>query len=234
MPALTKNRPAPPANIPAYPQKWPNKNKANPILKDKLGYNISFHLELITEVEQKLTRLIDILQDGTYIGVSRFAVEKILLSRDSYKAIIEKGVKLSNHLYLSFKTPVQFKSKQSSKPFVFPLPEYIFSSLGRIWNTFSEIKVDLDELISWVRTHVYVRAYTLKTREINIGKTALQVGFRGNLLLIIDEGDFCEWVKALLLFSEYSNVGTKRSIGMGVVRVREKENLSKNATKSLV
>ena len=31
------------------------KNKANPILKNKLGYNISFHLELITEKEQKLT-----------------------------------------------------------------------------------------------------------------------------------------------------------------------------------
>ena len=31
------------------------KDKANPILKNKLGYNISFHLELTIDVEQKLT-----------------------------------------------------------------------------------------------------------------------------------------------------------------------------------
>jgi len=199
-------------------------------------YSFSISILLENELERRLFFEIPqyVTQNNIHLGIGEFITQGILINKKTFKFLIEDAIKLQNRLLLEFKTPTQFTKRGSNRPYLFPTPEYLLSNLARIWNTFSEIKVDLDELILWVRAHVFVRAYKLKTQEVNIGKTALQVGFRGNLLLIIDEGDFCEWVKALLLFSEYSNVGTKRSIGMGVVRVREKENLSKNATKSLV
>ena len=121
-----------------------------------------------------------------------------------------------------FLTPTQFTSRGSGHPMMlFPDPRYIFGNLVGIWNRIAgEARaIDRESLIDWVNSDVYVKYYSLRTRMVHLGKNIPFVGFIGRTEFTIRESDDThkDWLFPLLRLARFSNVGNKRTAGMGVV-----------------
>ena len=107
---------------------------------------------------------------------------------------------------------------------ILPEPVKIFHSLANIWNQLlPQHHIDIKSLINVIRHDVYIRAYKLKTAEINLGKNGTQVGFKGYIQLIIKKSESPQkpLLPLLLKFGEEMNIGRYRTVGMGQIQVRK-------------
>ena len=154
-----------------------------------------------------------------------------------------------NSFRLRFITPVSFNTSLGNYPVRFPLPSILFGNLCNLWNSVSENfkKLERDEFIKWVNTHVYVSYYDMRTVKRNIGKPKPIVGgigvasyriknidthFYKNItgdiednetrvnFIIKDHVQKCCWIDILCKLGEFINVGTNRTAGMGVIRYK--------------
>jgi len=102
--------------------------------------------------------------------------------------------------------------------------------LINIWNTYAEEeeKVDSRFFLDWISERVYVRYYSLKTREVKI-KDGKIVGFKGKVAYVVMDPEFeeAEYMLGLLRLGLISNVGQKRTYGLGVIAVRDLTNKEK-------
>ncbi|MEQ9715157.1 MAG: CRISPR system precrRNA processing endoribonuclease RAMP protein Cas6 [Candidatus Asgardarchaeum sp.] len=149
-----------------------------------------------------------------------FAVTKINLKKKNFDQLLKEEAGYDeppSKFSFIFHTPVQFKEKNKKYPIMLPIPELLFSNLARIWNTYSDVKVDLAEFKNWVSQNVFVRELKVVTREIDIGKAEKIVGFKGRVSFIAKSSDgYIRWLAVLTRFAEFSNVGNKRTRGLGV------------------
>lgn len=151
-------------------------------------------------------------------GIS-FMFVNMKISRVTFQELVENAKHVIRFGF-SFVTPCQFKLRNVDFPIVFPEPRLLFSKLANLWNKHSpEAKVDEDDLYSFVSDKVYARDYDLVTREIGLGKKIPFVGCTGQCGYAVKEPEnpYALWLDILGEFGQYSNVGAKRTAGLGVV-----------------
>ena len=86
-------------------------------------------------------------------------------------------------------------------------------------------KLSMEELLreELKKKHDYVREYKIVTKEVDIGKAEKIVGFKGHVGFLIKDEKYKGWLYVLSRFAEFSNVGVKRTRGLGVVRLLRKK-----------
>ncbi|MEM1658890.1 MAG: CRISPR-associated endoribonuclease Cas6 [Candidatus Jordarchaeales archaeon] len=183
---------------------------------DEFRFRLGF---LVDEVGEKLLeRLFDF---KVKLGEVDFSLVEVGVKRKSYEELIE-GVSVSDRFRVFFRTPTQLSVHGVEFPFLFPDPRYIYPSVARLWNAFAPdyVKVDVDELYKWVSDNVYVRNYSLRTVTVSMGKERRVAGFVGHADFYLKKTDgYAPWVAVLSEYATYSNIGVKRTGGMGVVDV---------------
>jgi len=189
------------------------------------GKNYSFYVSLLDEetarifIRVVMSKPIEILN----LGKITFRLESLKVVRKSFEELfdeskreeLEKG--RSDILRVRFHTPTQLKMFEVDYPIILPIPYLIFGNLVRLWNEFSKIKIDLTEFRNWVKNNVFVREIKVVSREVDLGKPGKVVGFKGKVGFLVREGKYKGLIFTLSKFAEFSNVGEKRTMGMGVV-----------------
>ena len=107
---------------------------------------------------------------------------------------------------------------------ILPYPEIVFLDIVRVWNTFSNIKIDTNELFSWIKNNVYVREINIKSNAWTVGGGVKLNGFMGHVGFKIKDNRLLNWIHTLAKYGEFSNVGYRRHLGMGVINVVNKAN----------
>lgn len=131
---------------------------------------------------------------------------------------IIKRDKIKNTVRFRFLTPLSFRKNGIQQ--TFPLPELVFSSLLKTWNAFSEIK--FPEGIRKKFSCIAVARYNLHTELWHFSRYKI-FGSRGGISYDFSKGFSEEEIKILNSLSElanFSGVGYKRTMGMGMVNVR--------------
>ena len=132
---------------------------------------------------------------------------------------------------VEFEMPTQFQTKEGGL-MLFPELGKVFRFLGETWNALlPHHQIDLENTVYNAGKSSYVRAYHLQTREVDLGKSGRQVGFKGWMQVIIkpNEDQGLRWLPKLLKFGEIMNVGRYRTAGMGQMtcKKRNSETLAK-------
>ncbi len=115
------------------------------------------------------------------------------------------------NLRFYFKTPTSFKKGNVNYPL--PEPALIFKSLISKWNAFSDKKIDP------LTDRLYITSCRINTKTYSV-KNGEATGFVGTCKMRISSKDKKITVPLLALtkFANYSGVGQKTTMGMGVVR----------------
>jgi len=126
---------------------------------------------------------------------------------------------------LDFVTPTAFGFGQKvwgKKIMVLPLPETVFGSLARAWNTLapSPVQVERQALGTYLEEHVVVKQIENLNTQMLAFRRAPQVGFVGRVTygLMGDNAIARTQVNMLADFAFYGGVGYKTTMGMGQVR----------------
>jgi CRISPR-associated endoribonuclease Cas6 len=126
---------------------------------------------------------------------------------------------------LDFVSPTAFGFGQQpwgKKIMVLPLPETVFSSLARVWNTLvpHHLQLDRQALRDYLKEHVVVKRIDNLSTQMLRFKRSYQVGFVGRVTygLMQDDAFFRGQLNALADFAFYSGVGYKTTMGMGQCR----------------
>jgi len=185
------------------------------------GDVFEFHLGfLIDEIGEKV---LEHLSDFKIkLGEVGFTPVELKFKRKEYEEFI-KSAEIHDRFRMVFKTPTQLSVRSMNYPLLFPDPRYIYPSIARLWNTFAPeyVRVDVDELHGWVSGNVYVRNYRLNTVDVTMGKERKVVGFTGYADFYEERTDgYAPWITILSEYATFSNVGAKRTGGMGVVEIK--------------
>ncbi len=126
-------------------------------------------------------------------------------------------------LALRFKTPTQLSQYGSERACLLPVPERVFPSLLRVWNTVSgATKIErVTDYRDWVEQNVSVSRHRIRTTEIELGRERPFVGFIGDVVYNVWNASepFGRLTVGLAHFAELSNVGKNRTAGFGMVRL---------------
>lgn len=113
---------------------------------------------------------------------------------------------------LNFLSPTSFKQAAGIQPF--PLPELVFGSLHRRWNTFAPEALKLPD-VEW---QGLVSAYELATRALKM-KGGAEIGATGWVRYRFANPEQAKMATTLAHFAFFSGVGRKTSMGMGQVQL---------------
>ncbi len=111
-------------------------------------------------------------------------------------------------IQLNFLSPTSFKQSQGIQNF--PLPELVFSSLQRRWNTFAPEQYQLPAM-EW---RGFVSAYELKTHALKLEGGA-EIGAQGWVRYHFSDPEQAKLATILANFAFFAGVGRKTSMGMG-------------------
>jgi len=183
---------------------------------------VTFGVALIKEGLEKvvLDSLLD--TDRFTFGNITCELEKITVKKNDFKDFASKV--FGPRIGIEFKTPTILKSPGFKHPYLFPEPKKIVSNLVKIWNSFtpSDLKMPTERIIEWAEAGIITRSYELMTREVIIENVRIP-GFKGRVEWVIAEAEkgLLTYLTPLLLLSEYSNIGQKRTYGLGVAKVTD-------------
>jgi CRISPR-associated endoribonuclease Cas6 len=140
----------------------------------------------------------------------------------SYKALGEKhlfSIQPPQSWKIKFHTPTTFNGDVGHLPF--PMPNSLVASWLRRWQAFAPIGLP-EELIEYVRQHVVVSSYNLKTIPVRHGKR-LTVGCVGRYKLhALDLPPALRAaVDTLVRYAFYVGSGYRTTQGMGMTRMIE-------------
>lgn len=199
----------------------------------KTGDQFQFRLGfLMDDVGEKL--LEHIFDFQVKLGEVEFSLVEVELRKKDYNDLV-KSVNVHDRFRVFFRTPTQLSVRGVDFPYLFPDPRYIYPSLARMWNMFApdHVKVDVDELYKWISDNVYVRNYRLRTVDVTMGKGRKVAGFTGYADFYMKNTDgYAPWVMILSEYATFSNIGVKRTGGMGVVDLKIPEKEKENAKPS--
>jgi len=155
------------------------------------------------------------------LGKGKVLIEKVDIQKSihanftSFKEILSNA-KEENIITLEFCSPTIFEIKGKNK--LFPLPELVFSSLLKKWNTFSEIKISQE--IEKEFEKINVINFRLTTEFVNFEDDKIP-GFIGKVNYELPESinrKARKNLNALADFSFYSGIGSNTIMGMGQIR----------------
>lgn len=127
------------------------------------------------------------------------------------------GEQRKRYLTMEFITPTAFKSNEK---YVFmPDVSLIMKSLISKYDVLSTTTDIMDDnLIQAISENVSIVEYSLRSRQFYLEKTKIP-GFMGRIKLKINGGqNMVNMIHMLADFAQYSGVGIKTALGMGVVR----------------
>lgn len=121
---------------------------------------------------------------------------------------------------LFFHSPTQFKSKFDTI-IPFPLPQYLFNNLFHTWRSFLQVPhfITQENWFPYLDQQLYVRQHKIRTLQLRFGKHSNEIGFIGSCLIVSKDSNnpINSFLTALLQLGETMNVGSKRSLGFGVM-----------------
>lgn len=120
-------------------------------------------------------------------------------------------------LALHFVSPTTFRTGDVN--LLFPLPDSVFASHLRKWETFSPEPLHPD-LLSFIRTHVVAERHELETRVVPYAAGAQWNGFVGfcQYRVLGGDADQIRHLNALTDFALFCGTGQKTTQGMGQTR----------------
>lgn len=189
--------------------------------KIKEGDEVIFDLSILDEsIEDDVMQLF--IGINTYsFGQVKFEFNKMEITKKPYKDLAKEL--FSSRIGITFHTPTLFNIKGRKITYLFPDPIRIIGNLLTIWNKFApqKLKIPSNIVIEWVSDAIETKSYELKTREVAIERIKI-TGFKGRVEWIIleDEKELLTYISPLLKLSEFSNVGEKRTYGLGTVSVK--------------
>lgn len=185
------------------------------------GDNIVFELSVLDEsIENEVMNILINNKEYSF-GKIGFELDRIEIMRKSYNELASELLKA--RIGLTFHTPTLFNIRGRKITYLFPDPVRVIGNLLTIWNKFAPEKIRMltDRLVEWVSDAVEVKSYELRTREVTIENVKV-TGFKGRVEWVVLEGEreLLTYISPLLKLSEFSNVGEKRTYGLGVVSVK--------------
>ncbi len=157
------------------------------------------------------------------IGGIRAEIEKVCIRESegakylSYSDILKKRRRKKSAVF-KLLTPLSFR--HNGVQMTFPTPELVFGSLLRTWNTFSDVKIS--EELREKFPQIAVSRYELRTEMWHFSRYKI-FGCRGRITYDFNKGFSGEEIKllnALCELANFSGIGYKRTMGMGMVEVR--------------
>jgi CRISPR-associated endoribonuclease Cas6 len=130
-------------------------------------------------------------------------------------ALLARTPKISDDITLNFLSPTSFKQRQDIQPF--PLPELVFGSLLRRWNTFAPVELQFP-VVEWQGLS---SAYELKTQALKMEGGA-EIGAAGWVRYRFPDPEQLKIATVLAHFAFFSGVGRKTAMGMGQTRLSTK------------
>jgi CRISPR-associated endoribonuclease Cas6 len=128
----------------------------------------------------------------------------------------------SGPLSLTFLSPTGFRKNGNHMPL--PIPENLFHSYLRRWNTFAHLEFDPDEFLQWVNACVVLLRHDIRSSKAQPGKQGSVTGFIGNIQLGLtakaqQEPEYVQLVQALINTAPYFGTGHKVTFGLGQTRL---------------
>lgn len=184
----------------------------------------------VTSLEPQLTAVLSRVVDGpgrpiVSLGVSHFSITYAqqgpavtLWRREQRWCLLAAGAGQQRSLTLLFASPTTFSFGQRKVPL--PLPELVFGSLLKKWNTFSPLRFSSGLLALFRERLAVSEVHNLNTQMLDFGRYK-EKGFVGQVAyeaLGPWSDEELRALNALADFAFYSGVGYKTTMGMGLAR----------------
>lgn len=141
----------------------------------------------------------------------------------SYNELIENTFfgNSNNQFIIEFISPTSFKS--NNKYIIYPSLQHIFQSLMNKFDTYSDSNsIISEELLNDIVKHTEIISYNLKSVKFHLEGISIP-SFKGNITINIrGNNQLANVVHMLLKYGEYSGVGVKCAIGMGGIKITER------------
>lgn len=126
-----------------------------------------------------------------------------------------------HYLNIEFITPTSFKSNGGYM--FFPDLYYVYQSLMNKYSAFSSMEMYDKDTLGQLIEHSQIVQYKLRTAYFPLEGTKIPA-FKGEISIKITGTDtMARYARLLAEFGEYSGVGIKTAIGMGAIRIKERE-----------
>lgn len=143
----------------------------------------------------------------------------------SYEQLMEKTffASCSRYINLKFTTPTAFKS--DGEYIFYPTVKHIFNSFVRKYDIANgSTQIYTPELVDDIVKYVRISKYNLKSTYFSLEGIKIPA-FLGEITIKINgPQQFVNLIHLLVKFGEYSGVGIKTAMGMGSVKIIEREN----------
>ncbi|MBD2027013.1 CRISPR system precrRNA processing endoribonuclease RAMP protein Cas6 [Leptolyngbya sp. FACHB-711] len=162
-----------------------------------LLWGLSQHLGseiTLTDIPCRIGKTIEILQTSSYEMLSQVSPQRMI--------------------DLQFLTPTSFKQGRAIQPF--PLPDLVFGSLLRRWNAFTPVELQFPQQ-AW---NGITAAYELKTYAMKM-KGGAEIGAQGWARYEFSNEAQAQIATVLAHFAQFSGVGRKTAMGMGLTKRME-------------
>ncbi|MCS7098013.1 MAG: CRISPR system precrRNA processing endoribonuclease RAMP protein Cas6 [Candidatus Methanomethyliaceae archaeon] len=110
-----------------------------------------------------------------------------------------------------------------------PLPSLMFKNMARIWAAFSDEKLDVWEAARWAEEAIVIAGFPKGIRTVRVYEHPTTnkwiVGFTGEVRFSIREDfykdKYAKIASALIKMAEKTNVGVRRTAGLGMIKYKE-------------
>jgi CRISPR-associated endoribonuclease Cas6 len=146
---------------------------------------------------------------------------QIVLPATTYETLWDHATP-SGPLTLTFLSPTGFRKNGNHMPL--PIPENLFHSYLRRWNTFAHLEFDQAEFLQWVNECVVLLRHDIRSSKAQPGKQGSVTGFIGSIQLGLtpkaqQEPEYVQLVQALISAAPYFGTGHKITFGLGQTRL---------------
>lgn len=159
-------------------------------------------------------------------------IEKTNIYQISYDQLLQQTffAECNRYITIKFVTPTAFKS--DGRYIFYPSARHIFQSLINKFDAgASSMEIYTPQLLDDIDDMTMVTRYNLKSTMFFLEGTKIP-SFVGEITLKINgPQQLVNLVHLLLMFGEYSGIGIKTAIGMGAIKIIERE--KKNAGKTV-
>lgn len=193
--------------------------------KESSSFRLTYLKAGILEPVMKAFFSLSSKKEAVKLGDGKASIEKVDMQKatqaifTSFEKLLTQG-QTEERIFLEFCSPTSFSTQREER--LFPLPEHVFSSLLKKWNTFSGRKYPLQGEKDFQK--IGLIRYRLKTENIFLGKDKI-IGFMGKAGYQIPQTlgkEMNKTINVLSNFAFYSGVGIHTAMGMGQVRRTKK------------
>lgn len=172
-------------------------------------------------------------QDQTIqFGPQEGIISKVTLETVNLDSFVRQILPIHS-ISVDFISPVSFAVMGAEGDLRFPLHDYFFKYLFKLWNYLvkdSPVAIK-EEFITWVKEAISETSFEFHTVAWEMGKEKKFVGGKGWVTYVVHKQHpvFSYWLDILTRFGQYSGVGNGRSAGFGLYRIGNTDFDSKTA-----